>query len=133
MRGRGLSCTPEPYISTSGSKLVLNLPFRSVVFCPRRATIHDKDHKTRMSGLRDRLVLLGGVSPKAVAQNGGGVCVVLKTNWTYYCYSGCVKGVCTCSSQTTLTQPNGGTGAGQLYNMVTTQCCGNTNFLPRQP
>jgi hypothetical protein len=72
------------------------------------------------------LVLVAAcLCPKnAVAQNG--TCVVNTQQIIYNCRSGCTKTGCTCSSQTTLTEPSGSYGTGVLYQTATTQCCGNT-------
>lgn len=56
----------------------------------------------------------------------GGICVMSVQQITYYCASGCTSSGCACSSMTKVLEPAGGSyGAGQLYDSVTTQCCGS--------
>jgi hypothetical protein len=60
----------------------------------------------------------------AAAQNG--VCVVDTQQIIINCRSGCTQTGCSCSSQTTLTEPSGTYGTGVLYQTAAAQCCGNT-------
>lgn len=57
------------------------------------------------------------------ARGQSGICVVDTQTITYHCFSGCSKSGCACSSMTSLLEPAGGYGTGQIYQSAKTQCC----------